>query len=69
MRRSRESEEGKKGRVYKTMVEDEKTRTYIFKQRKKIEEKEGRERGRIKETGIKGRRGEGWGGDLSKFRR
>jgi len=45
------------------MVEDEKTRTYIFKQRKKIEEKEGRERGRIKETEIKER------GDLSKFRR
>lgn len=45
MRPSREREKersGEKGGVYKTMEKDEKTRTYIFKQRKKIEEKEGK---------------------------
>lgn len=39
------------------MEEDEKTRTCIFKQREKIEEKEGRERGRVKEIGIERGRG------------
>lgn len=53
--------------MYKTMEEDEKTRTCIFKQREKIEEKEGRERGRVKEIGIE--RGRGKKGDLSKTHR
>lgn len=44
--------------MYKTIEEDEKTRTYIFKRRKEIEEKEEREGGRVKESRKREKGGE-----------